>query len=143
MTIALSTTTMNCAEDNNPSAAQRFVELTVRIADPRPCRELRRLHPPDIKAPARTRRRQECLHYLFLRCDPGPAGRARGSPIARVATISPVMADPARNGPRIRRRVGSAGARHNDAVSASNSLVLSKMAPIHVMLELRNDRITY
>src|SRR6266851_5349822 len=90
---------MNCAEDNNPSAAQQFVELTVRIADPRPCRELRRLHPPDIKAPARTRRRQECLHYLFLRCDPGPAGRARGWPIARVAAISPVMADPARNGP--------------------------------------------
>ena len=132
MTIALSTTTMNCAEDNNPSAAWRFVELTVRIVDPRPCRELRQLHPPISRVPARIRPRQECLHYLFLRCDQGPA-----------AAISPVMAGPARNRPRMRRRVGSAGARHNGAVSASNGLVLSKMAPVHVMLELRKDRITY
>jgi len=33
VTIALSTTAMNCAEDNNPSAAHRLVELTPRIVD--------------------------------------------------------------------------------------------------------------
>ena len=53
------------------------------------------------------------------------------------------MAGPSRNRPSMRRRVGSASARHNDAVSASNGLLLSKIAPIHVMLELRNASITY
>ncbi len=63
--------------------------------------------------------------------------------IGKAAAISPMMAGPARNSPRMRRRVGSAGARHNDAVSASDGLVLSKMVPIHVILGLRNGRITY
>lgn len=63
--------------------------------------------------------------------------------VGKVAAISPVMAGPARNSPRMRRRVGSAGACHNDAAPASNGLVLSKMAPVHVMPELRNGRITY
>jgi len=53
------------------------------------------------------------------------------------------MAGPVRNKRRMRRRVGSAGTLRNDAVSASNGLVLSKMAPVHVILELRKGRITY
>src|SRR6266567_4139385 len=110
---------MNCAEDNNPSAAQRFVGLTVRIADPRPRRELRQLHPRDIKGP--------CPHTTAAGVSALPLSPVRPGPSGPRSRL----ADRSRIRPGRYRTLGRPG------------LVLSKMAPVHVMLELRNGRITY
>jgi len=223
VTIALSTTAMNCAEDNNPSAAHRLVELTPRIVDQDPAensgicippisrtqsahdrgrnvcatslsgatqtqraalrarRSLANLtrplpHPRPIPSPPTpsdhpkrsapafrpVREPEESRGEVGLdRSSPAPAQLLRRDSVETVATpparlrpaispasasisrwrvtaiceigqvaeISSVIVGSARNRPRMRRRGGSAGACHHGAVSASNGLLLCKMAP--------------